>query len=80
VRFDGGVGLASSVAAEPAFARCLVKNLYVYAMAQGADGAADQDQVARLAEGFASSGHKLGSLISTLVTSDMFRSRRPDAD
>ncbi len=79
VRFDGSVELAKAIAADPSFAKCLVNNLYIYAMAEGPDGT-DQATIAGLAEGFTAVGHKMPWLVSAIVASDMFRSRRPDGD
>jgi hypothetical protein len=79
--FSGPQQLAALVAADPDFARCATQKLYTYALGRAPDDAAthlDGVTLDKLVDGFVKNGFRLDQLITSLVTSPTFLTRRGD--
>jgi hypothetical protein len=79
--FTGPKELAALVAADPAFARCIVNKLYTYALGRPPDatpGHLDTETVPALAARLAASGYSFSDLALGIVTSPTFLNRRGD--
>jgi hypothetical protein len=79
--FSGPHELASLIASDPDFARCATQKLYTYALGRAPDDAPthlDGITMQGLVDGFIKSGFKLDQLITRLVASPTFLTRRGD--
>lgn len=79
--FTGPKELAALVAADPAFARCVVQKLYTYALGRTPDltpGHLDTETLPALAARLAASGYSFAELALGIVTSPTFLNRRGD--
>jgi hypothetical protein len=77
--FQGALELERIVAADPSYAECVVKNLYVYALGREPEltaGHMDGPTLASLADGFQKGGFSLPDLALRIATSPTFTSRR----
>jgi hypothetical protein len=79
--FTGPKELAALVAADPAFARCIVQKLYTYALGRAPDatpGHLDTATLPALSARLAASGYSFADLALGIVTSPTFLNRRGD--
>jgi hypothetical protein len=79
--FTGPKELAALVAADPAFARCIVRKLYTYALGRTPDatpGHLDTTTLPALEARLATSGYSFADLALGIVTSPTFLNRRGD--
>jgi hypothetical protein len=79
--FTGPKELAALVAADPAFARCIVQKLYTYALGRTPDstpGHLDTETVPALTTRLAAGGYSFSDLVLGIVTSPTFLNRRGD--
>jgi len=80
--FSGAQQLEGLVAKDPAYATCVVKNLYTYALGRAPDETTpnhmDPALMASLADGFRQGGYNFRDLVSKIVTSPTFTTRRGD--
>ncbi len=73
--FSDANELAQALSADPRFASCMSTQLFTWALGR-APTAGDACAVKTMTDRFTSGGHRLPALISALVTSDTFTSRR----
>lgn len=78
--FNGPAELRELIAADPGFSRCLIKNLYTYALGRVPDASYDHMDGLTLAQLDAnfSQSYDFASLVSQIVTSAPFTQRRGD--
>ena len=77
--FDGAARLAEALARDPAFLRCAVEQLYVYALGRGTNDE-DPPRLDALAASFQSSGYGLRELVIAITGSEGFRTRHGEPD
>ncbi|MES1172141.1 MAG: DUF1588 domain-containing protein, partial [Bacteroidota bacterium] len=78
-KFSGAEELSAQVAADPAFAACVTKKLYSYALGRMPERAAthmDGQTLASITAGFKSGGMVFKDLVKRIVTAPTFVSRR----
>lgn len=72
--FDGGQEMATLIAADPAFPRCVSQTLFVYANGRGIE-LADRHAVAQISAEFEESDYRFADLAVSIATSVPFRAR-----
>lgn len=72
---DGSVDLAKAIKADPRFASCSTRKLYAYALGRSPQPF-DAQRLAALTRSFVDGDHRMKDLVSNVIYSDAFRTRR----
>jgi hypothetical protein len=77
--FDGPRELADVIASDNAFARCMARQLYIYALGRG-PMTADSRPLVAITDGFAAGGYRFRDLATLIAQSEPFRMRRGEPE